>query len=598
MSLPKDNEALLAHYRERLGSLNREQQAVSARRSKLRILLLLCVALAVFLATRDFGSHGLALIPIVIFVATLPVYLTLRARSLRIQRLQVFHDTNVARVDGTRPQSGHTGDEFHTASHLYDRDLNVLGSDSLFGLLATTRTGIGRRGLAEFLLEPAASQQILERQQAIQELTPLTELREQITLLGPSRSHEIPASVFDAWLDDSPPSFHPAVTWALVTASIALLTLIFAGLLHYVAWSTLLPNLAVVFALQAAVALQVRSRVVPVLNGSRLGHQMQLFADGIALLDRQSFRSPRLRALQQMCREPVRTSSALRGIQNELVIVDQRDTQYFYVVSLLLSAGTHAAIGIANWKRRYASSMKQWIAAWAEFEALNALANYAFEHPEDVYPKIAAETSPAAFTATALGHPLLPEKVCVRNDVALDSGTRFYLISGSNMAGKSTLLRAIGLNAVLAYAGAPVRADSLHLTPLAIGASLALTDSLAEGKSKFLVEVQRLEALLSLSQRLPTLFLVDELFSGTNSQDRCLAAEAVLRILMQHKAVGALSTHDLALTVLATEQNHGVNVHMASPDPEDPLAFDFRLKPGVNPSSNALAIIRMMGIEA
>jgi DNA mismatch repair ATPase MutS len=173
------------------------------------------------------------------------------------------------------------------------------------------------------------------------------------------------------------------------------------------------------------------------------------------------------------------------------------------------------------------------------------------------------------------------------------------------MAGKSTLMRSIGVAAVLAYAGAPVRASSLRLTPLAVGASIALIDSLAEGKSKFLAEVERLAAIVQLSDKArlsdsapAVLFLVDEIFSGTNSLDRRTAAEAVLTRLLANHAIGALSTHDLALTSLATPENGGLNVHMASPDPADPLAFDYILKPGVNRHSNALAIIRLIGLDA
>ena len=164
------------------------------------------------------------------------------------------------------------------------------------------------------------------------------------------------------------------------------------------------------------------------------------------------------------------------------------------------------------------------------------------------------------------------------------------------MSGKSTLLRSIGINAVLARAGAPVHARSLRLTPLTLGASLALTDSLAEGTSKFKAEVARLSALVAAARQAPVLFLVDEIFSGTNSADRRTAAAAVLRTLLAHRGIGALSTHDLALTELANTENGGLNLHMASPNPDDPLAFDYKLKPGVNTSSNALAIVRMMGL--
>lgn len=601
MTLPLDNAAVQAHYRDRQASLQSEQKVIEARRLRLRLFLGLCLALALYYGTRPASHHvsnWLIFTPLAVIVAAMPTYLGFQEQIDRIQRLQVFYDTNLARVNGAKTQSGHTGSEFHNASHLYDCDLNILGPDSLFGLLATVRTGVGQRGLARILLEPASSQQVIERQRCIQELAPLTNLREQIGLLGPSRFQEIPASLFDSWLDDPPPTFHSAVTWGLVLTSISLFALLLVTALNFAAWSTVWPNLIVVLAIQGCIAGSVRRKVLPILNASKVASQMQLFADGLALLDQQTFTSARLRTLQQICREPSPAASIFKRIQNQFVIVEQRTKEYFFVLSLLLSAGTHAAIAIANWKRRYVPAMRQWLDAWAEFEALNAVANYAFEHPGDPYPTLLAEDEPPAFHAAALGHPLLPAHSCIRNDVTLDSTIRFYLISGSNMAGKSTLLRAIGLNAVLAYAGAPIRAAALRLTPLTVGASIALTDSLAENKSKFLAEVQRLHAILAVSKNTPTLFLIDEFFSGTNSHDRRIAAEAVLRLLLQQGAIGALSTHDLALTMLATPESRGINVHMASPNPDDPLAFDFHLKPGINPSSSALAIIRMIGIEA
>ena len=598
MDLPPDNAALQAYYRQRLTSLDREHRLVIGRRLRHRIFLLVCFAFVLFLGLRTSGrTSWFALAPLVAALASLPAYLGLQSELVRIQRLQVFHDTNLARADGTRTQSGHSGDEFHSPSHLYDRDLNVLGPDSLFGLLATVRTGIGQCGLARILLDPADPHQVLERQQCVKELAPLTTLREQIDLLGPSRVQNVSATAFDSWLEEPSPYFHRAVSWALIAISVTVIFSLLAGFFHFAEWSTILPILAGAFALQGIIFLTVRARVLPILSASRVASQMQLFTDGVALLEQQRFNSPRLQQLQQAFREPIPALRALRSIQNQFDIIEQLTREYSVVLSILFSIGTHAAIAISNWKRRYAPSLKQWMTAWAEFEALCALANYSFEHPEDTYPKLLLQQEPAQLHATALGHPLIPMQSCVRNDVALDSAERFYLISGSNMAGKSTLLRAIGLNAVLAFAGAPVRATSLSLTPLSIGASLALTDSLAESKSKFLAEVQRLHAILTLSKHSRTLFLIDELFSGTNSHDRAIAAAAVLRDLLRNQAIGALSTHDLALTALASPQNHGINVHMASPDPDDPLAFDFLLKPGVNPSSNALAIIRMMDIE-
>jgi hypothetical protein len=457
------------------------------------------------------------------------------------------------------------------------------------------RTGPGERGLARYLLEPASHAETLGRQAAVKELLPQTALREEIALLGATSFHQISASFFDEWLDEPAPSFHPIFHIALLFTAALNVVFLAIGVMHVKPWGNVLPNLALSLAVQGAICLYLRSRVVPLLQGgSRLELNVRLLADGLALMQRASVSCPKLERLQRASLQPSGAVPVLKALVSSLSIVEQRTKEYFLLFSLLLAAGTQAAISIAKWKRSNAAAMSQWLEAWAEFEALNALATYAFEHLEDTWPELLPPTHPPLFEARTLGHPLLAN--AVTNDVALGTEQKFFLISGSNMSGKSTLLRSIGINAVLAYAGAPVRSQSLRLTPLRIGASLALTDSLAEGRSKFLAEVERLSSIVRLSDSEPVLFLVDEIFSGTNSADRRTAAAAVLDRLLVNSAIGALSTHDLALTELATESNGGLNVHMASPDPDDPLAFDYTLKPGVNTTSNALAIVRMMGL--
>jgi hypothetical protein len=601
MPHPPDNASLQTHYRARQAALDTEQRSAVAKRNWMRAAFAVCVAIAWTLtkhALYDVGPWWPVLLTLAVFIGLIVLYVRINANLNRIQRLLVFHEHNLARVDGSQPQSGLTGEEFRNPDHLYDRDLNVLGPNSLFGLLGTVRTGIGQRGLARFLLDPASHAEAQARQQAVHELTPLTSLREEIALLGASRFEQASATTLDKWLDETPPTFYPAIRIVLSLTSATLVVLIIVGFFHFVTWSALFPNLAVVFALHTAVAAMVRSRVVPILEASKIANQMQMFSDGLALLQQQPCTSARLVALQQASREPVDAIAAMGRVQSYFVIVEQRNKEWYYVLSLLLAGGTHAAIAIANWKRTHAPAMKLWLATWAEFEALNALANYAFEHPENIYPEILPDAVPATFEATALRHPLL--RNCVPNDVALNPTTRFYLISGSNMSGKSTLLRAIGTNTVLALAGAPLPATSARISPAKLCASLALTDSLAEAKSKFLAEVERLHAILAVANSAAApavIFLIDEIFSGTNSSDRLAAASAVIRALVASNTVGALSTHDLALTDIATPALHGVNVHMASPDPADPLAFDYILKPGINTSSSALAILRLIGID-
>ena len=604
---PTTKADVQARYKELRDLHQRRYNALAARHSgALKGIAATIVILAYVVFRSPHGSLATGLIPtgIAVIVALLWYAIRQQSKLAREQRLRVLYARNLSRADGTEIQSGRTGlepgQELRVPGHLYERDLDLLGPNSLFGLLATTRTGPGERGLAHYLLDPAPHDETLLRQQAVKELLPQTELRERIALLGASSFQQIPASFFDDWLADAPPTFHPAFRIALLVTTILNIALLLAGFTHLLTWDNIFPNLALTLCIQAATCLALRSRVMPLLTTSaRLQQNVRLIADGLALMQAATFNSAKLTHLQRASREPIGAVKLLKRLEGHLTIVEQRNKEWYFALSLFLAAGTQAAISIAAWKRNHADAMRSWLAAWAEFEALNALATYAFEHPtgdpENSWPELLPPTHPPLYEAHQLAHPLLAN--AIPNDISLGSAIRFYLISGSNMAGKSTLLRSIGINATLAYAGAPVRAQSLRITPLALGASIALTDSLAEGRSKFLAEVERLSAILKAATTTPVLFLVDEIFSGTNSEDRRAAARSVLEKLLANAAIGALSTHDLALTDLATPATHGLNVHMASPSPEDPLAFDYKLKPGINTASSARAILRLIGID-
>jgi DNA mismatch repair ATPase MutS len=227
-----------------------------------------------------------------------------------------------------------------------------------------------------------------------------------------------------------------------------------------------------------------------------------------------------------------------------------------------------------------------------------SLAGYSYEHPRDPLPQL-AEVSGGWFEAEALGHPLMPDEQCVRNDVRLGGDLRLLIVSGSNMSGKSTLLRAVGLNAVLAWAGAPVRAARLRISPLAVGASIRVLDSLQDGRSRFYAEITRLRQIVGLADGSRTvLFLLDELLSGTNSHDRKIGAAAIIRMLVERGALGLITTHDLALAGIAEElPGAAVNVHFADALEDGRLHFDYRLREGVVERSNALDLMRSVGLE-
>jgi DNA mismatch repair ATPase MutS len=227
-----------------------------------------------------------------------------------------------------------------------------------------------------------------------------------------------------------------------------------------------------------------------------------------------------------------------------------------------------------------------------------ALAAYAFECPEAPFPEI-ADGGPL-FVAEGIGHPLLPAARCVRNDLRLDAERRCLIVSGSNMSGKSTLLRAVGVNAVLAFAGAPVCARRLSLSPLALGAAIRIHDSLQGGSSRFHAEVTRIAELLrTAAGRAPLLFLLDEILHGTNSHDRRIGAAAIVHRLLERGAIGLVTTHDLALAAIADDGGGGTvsNVHFVDRVEDGRMVFDYRMRPGVVRRSNALDVMRALGID-
>jgi DNA mismatch repair ATPase MutS len=258
---------------------------------------------------------------------------------------------------------------------------------------------------------------------------------------------------------------------------------------------------------------------------------------------------------------------------------------------------TQLSMAIDAWRAAQGPAIGGWLRAVGEFEALCALASYSAENPADPFPEIM--TGQARFDAEGLGHPLIAIEQCVRNDVSLGDPVRALVVSGSNMSGKSTLLRSVGVAAVMALAGAPVRAASLRLTPLAVGATLRVQDSLQAGKSRFYAEITRVRQLVDLSRGpLPLLFLFDELFHGTNSHDRRTGAESVLRGLLDRGSIGLITTHDLALAEIVSALGPvSVNVHFADHFENGEMRFDYRMRPGVVEHSNALALMRAVGLE-
>jgi DNA mismatch repair ATPase MutS len=254
------------------------------------------------------------------------------------------------------------------------------------------------------------------------------------------------------------------------------------------------------------------------------------------------------------------------------------------------------ALAIDAWRTRCGAAVGRWFTAIAEIEAMLSLAAYAFENPADPFPEIG--DGGLVYDGTALAHPLMSRVKCVPNDLHLGPDMVLLVVSGSNMSGKSTWLRTVGTNAVLALAGAPVRAASMRIAPLAIGATLRIQDSLQAGRSRFYAEITRIEQIVERAKEpLPLLFLLDEILHGTNSHDRGIGAEAIVKALVERGAAGLITTHDLALAHIAEAlAPRAANVHFADHLVDGQMVFDYRMQPGVVRHSNALALMRAVGL--
>lgn len=580
-----------------------EARAASAKRRSLSAVVICASSAALFgvmfLLRDSLGSVSILGSPILLLTALWQIraFAHHRRRAASDAHRACFYERGIHRIDGKWHGEGNAGAEYAVESHPYQKDLDILGNGSLFELLATTRSEVGAERLAAYLLNSATAAEARRRQEAVKELEPEVAMREEIAVLGKYRFHDCSPERVREWLDHPVLQVPIAIRVLLGMLSFLSLGLVLAGVVQLYPWASLAPVLAVPLSIQAVIAIglmrQVRARIEVLRT---LASDISILRGGIELIAPLKFRSAKLADIAAGF-SAQKAGNAVRALERLLILLGRREDPMLYGISIWFAAGTQLVLAIEKWRQAHQVELEHWLLAWGEFEALCALAGYAHEHPDDIFPELIE--GEARFEARDMGHPLLPDDISVRNDILLNRATRFYIVSGSNMAGKSTLLRAIGQNTVLANAGAPVRATHACIAVMSICASIATGDSLRDGASKFFAEVERLRyAIVKAAGPESVLFLVDEMLAGTNSRDRCIAAGAMVKTLIANGAAGALSTHDVALTEIARrEELCGANVHMQSKDPDNPLDFDYRLRPGIASQTNGLAIVRLMGLE-
>ncbi len=520
----------------------------------------------------------------------------IRARK-RAERSVAFYGRGLARLDDAWAGTGDPGAEFADPHHPYTDDLDIFGRGSLFELLSQARTAWGRETLAAWLRAPADVGAVRGRQEGIRELRGDLDLRESLAVAGEEVARGVDPSRLQGWASRETSTLPPGVG-AVATA------LPFLALCALGGWIFLhlgpLPFVAVAL-ITALLALRTRVTVKRLVEGvDGPSDDLSLLSSVLSLFESRPAAAPRLRELRSILESGDGGHPPSHRIAELARLADRLEwgrNAVFAPFAFLLMWDTHHAIAIRRWRSRFGPAVPLWCAAVGEMEALSSFASLSFERPADPFPSF-AESGPI-YDAEGLGHPLIPEGKCVANDVRLGDELRLIVVSGSNMSGKSTLLRSIGVSAVLAFAGGTVRARRLILSPLATGASIRRNDSLQEGISRFYAEILRLHELITMaSGGAPLLFLIDEMLNGTNSHDRRIGSEGVLCGLIERGAIGLVTTHDLALAQIADSLGpRAANVHFEDHIEDGRIAFDYRLRPGVVTKSNALDLMRAVGLD-
>ncbi len=589
--------------RDRLGS-------VAGRLTHMRTITFLAVLLCLFGAWDVGGALrwlvlGTGLLLMAAFIWLVAAHSRTKRRLLLEDTLRKVNEDAKERLQRNWSELGEC-DYAAPPNHPYAADLDLFGHASLFQLLGTAATIPGRKALYDWLLSPADRSTILQRQEAVAELAPLLDYRHNLEARGRLVGRERPRALHafidwvkgDRWILDKPYLIWSTRTLPVIT--LVSLTLHVAGVLTVPIWAVSIGTGVIitfrtyakihsVFGLVATGDLGLRSysEVFEAATAERF--ESRLLTD---LLGKMAPAAGHMRQLDRiLAHAEVRYSSMLHGI-----------------LQLLLMWDHNVMTRLEKWRRAAGPEVEEWIDALGQLEALAALAAVSHAHPDWTYPDIAEDDAPPVLEAKGLGHPLLPSDECVVNDVEVGPPGTFLFVTGSNMSGKSTLLRSIGVNAVLAQAGGPVYAKEMRLPLVCLYTSMRISDSLEQGISQYMAQLARLKMIVDGARRAneadsrrQALFLLDEILQGTNSAERLVAVRRIIRRLLDFRAIGALTSHELTVPDDPGLSDAAHIVHFRETATQEPegvtLSFDYILRPGPSTSTNALKLMEMVGLR-
>lgn len=596
-----ENQWAKAVYEERIRVLDRRIDRLKRSDRLLIVIKLLIFFGGLFLVSQFFPaklvrSVALLAFSVVLFVIAAVIHETVLQKIRRHKSLRQVNAREAETLSSLFIEGLDAGAEFFDPIHSYTSDLDIFGERSLFHFLNRAATSIGRRALALRLQKQLDSSMLLDNQAAVKELAGKLDFRQSLQACGLDIDDTGQKTDALRQLTEEKLLLLNRKTSVLWLYGLPLITLAFLVLSFFgVPW----PVFLFLVILQVAVNRMTGKKVASLYRAtSRHFKILRTYWKILREIEKENFRSPRLTALQRELWAGESTASlAIKKLAVLLEWLDARSSEFMHsLLNNLLLWDLQCVYRLEKWKRKYAARSGPWLEVMGEIEALSSLANLAFNHPDWAFPQIRPDG--LSFKASSLGHPLIAGEEQVANDFSMDGQGSLFIITGPNMAGKSTFLRTLGVNSVLAFAGAPVCASAMEVSFFQLITSMKSSDSLDQHLSLFYAELQRLKLVLdSLQSGPPVFFLIDEMLKGTNALDRHKGSVALIKQFLRSKATGIVATHDLDLAYLEKEYPQVKNFHFDSQIKGEALYFDFKLNPGICESFNALVLMKKIGIE-
>jgi energy-coupling factor transporter ATP-binding protein EcfA2 len=615
-------ESIRGWYQQRIDECT-ERLAVRRRQddwlTRLRVATFLpAIGLAIFgvfyaVSGRPWLVAAAALVAAFIVVVRVHERILRDAEELR-QRLRM-NEIQLARLDRQWDRVSTSEVAVPPEREAVANDLDLFGRASLYQLVSLAHTPFGRETLRDWLLAPASPAEILERQQAVAFLAPATGIREEIDVRGRMLEAQRNSTLaFVAWAEAPPVlATRPRLTWLTRMMTAAMVLTVIGGFAGIVSVGSAFLTSTVLACLNLVLFACYGGRIYDVLErvASR-SHDIQQYRP---LMETIADLPPEIPMFAQLHahmgaspQEPLRRlANLMRLVRFANLRRDGLVGLLYYFSQLFLLTDFHVLALMERWQQRHGTSVRRWLEVVGRVEALSSLATLAHDNPHWCIPDVARQPD-TRIVAKQLGHPLIADAARVPNDVEIGPAGTFVVVTGSNMSGKSTLLRAVGMNVALAQAGGPVCASEFRMPPVELATSMRTRDSLADGVSFFLAELRRLKQIVDQSRSAQQqnsrtlLYLLDEILQGTNSAERHIAVLRVIGHLVAHGSIGMVSTHDLELArspelTTACRTVHFHETITSRADGQEQMTFDYLLRPGLAPTTNALKLLKFVGLD-